>query len=168
MSASVPSVAIRARRARDDSWVAEWVRQYFGSPRVVSRGILHDVRSLHGLVAERDGASVGLLLYAIRETQCEVVVLIASRRREGVGRRLLDAMRPIAEAENCRRLWLITTANNRGAREFYRAVGWSQVAIHRGAMREARRLKPELPEFDAEGIPIEDEVEFELILSPTP
>jgi hypothetical protein len=57
---------------------------------------------------------------------------------------------------------LITTNNNRDAMEFYRAVGWRQVAIHRGAVREARKLKPEIPEFDEAGVPIEDEVEFEL------
>ncbi len=31
-------------------------------------------------------------------------------------------------------------------------------------MREARRLKPEIPEFGEDGTPIEDEIEFELNL----
>ena len=31
-------------------------------------------------------------------------------------------------------------------------------------MRESRRLKPEIPEFAADGTPIEDEIEFELLL----
>jgi hypothetical protein len=48
--------------------------------------------------------------------------------------------------------------------DFYRAVGWRQVAIHRGAAREARKLKPEIPEFDDRGVPIEDEIEFEYSL----
>jgi hypothetical protein len=61
-------------------------------------------------------------------------------------------------------LWLITTNDNRTALSFYRAIGWRQVAVHRGAMRESRRLKPEIPELAPDGTPIEDEIEFELLL----
>lgn len=45
--------------------------------------------------------------------------------------------------------------------KMYRALGWDQVAVHRGAVRAARELKPEIPEFDELGQPIEDEIEFE-------
>ena len=38
------------------------------------------------------------------------------------------------------------------------------VAIHSGAVHEARKLKPEIPKYDGDGAPIEDEVEFELWL----
>jgi hypothetical protein len=141
---------IRARRANDRSWVESLVSEHGGSSRVVSRGILHDALSLPGLVAERDGVPVGLLLYRIERDECEVVVLIA--------------IEPIARRAGCRRLWLITTNDNRSALAFYRAVGWTRVAVHRGAIREARRLKPEIPEFGEDGTPIEDEIEFELSL----
>lgn len=138
--------------------------EHFGSPRVVSRGVLHESASLPGLIAERDGDPVGLLQYSIARDECEVVVLIAVVRRQGVGHALLDAAQPIARAAGCRRLWLVTIRNNHSAASFYRAVGWRQVAIHRGAARRARRLKPEMPHVDAQGAPIEDEIEFELTL----
>ncbi len=138
--------------------------EHFGSSRVVSRGILHDALLLSGLVAERDDVPVGVLLYRIERDDCEVVVLIASVRREGIGHALLGAIDPIARRARCRRLWLITTNNNRSGLAFYSAVGWTQVAVHRGAVREARRLKPEIPEFGEDGTPIEDEIEFELKL----
>jgi GNAT superfamily N-acetyltransferase len=138
--------------------------EHFGSPRVVSRGILHNALSLPGLVAEKDSRPIGLLQYRFDHDQCEVVVLISTIPRQGIGKRLLEAVQIIARESGCTGLWLITTNNNRNAIEFYRAVGWRQVAIHRGAVREARKLKPEIPEFDEEGVPIEDEVEFELPL----
>ncbi|MCX5768660.1 MAG: GNAT family N-acetyltransferase, partial [Candidatus Hydrogenedentes bacterium] len=94
--------------------------------------------------------------------ECEAVVVIAIRPRQGVGRFLLQSLHRTAEAEGCRRLWLITTNNNLGAISFYRAMGWTQAATHYGAVREARRLKPEIPELDEHGTPIEDEVEFEV------
>ena len=120
--------------------------------------------SLPGLVAEEDSRPLGLLLYRLDQDQCEVMVLISMLRRQGIGRSLMAAVQTIATDAGCTRLWLITTNNNRGALDFYRAIGMRLVAIHRGAVHEARRLKPEIPEFDGDGIPIEDEIEFELSL----
>lgn len=157
-------MGVRALRASDQPWVRTVVSEHFSSARVVSRGVLHEVASLPGLVAERAGSRVGLLQYSVDADQCEVVVLIAAARRQGVGRALLDAIQPVALAAGCRRLWLVTTNNNRPGLAFYQAAGWRQVAVHRGAVRAARRLKPEIAEMDAEGTPIEDEIEFELTL----
>jgi GNAT superfamily N-acetyltransferase len=94
----------------------------------------------------------------------EVVVLVADPPRQGVGRLLLRAAEQIARSHGCERCWLVTTNDNQAGLSFYRAIGWRQVAVHRGAVREARRLKPEIPEFAADGTPIEDEIEFELLL----
>ena len=38
------------------------------------------------------------------------------------------------------------------------------MTVYRGAVRESRRLKPEIPECAADGTPIEDEIEFERVL----
>ena len=155
---------IRPLDAADRSWVQRTVAEYFGSPRIVSRGVLYESASLPGLVAERDGEPVGLLQYSIERDECQVVVLIAAVRRQGIGRALLGAVQPVARAAGCRRLWLVTIRNNHIAVSFYGAIGWRQVAVHRGAARLARRLKPGMPEIDAQGEPIEDEIEFELSL----
>jgi GNAT superfamily N-acetyltransferase len=148
----------------DRAWAGRLVCEHFGSPRIVSRGVLHDARRLPGVIAEADGTPVGLLQYQLEERQLEVVVLIAARRGRGVGRLLLRAAERIARSHGCRRLWLITTNDNRAAIGFYRAAGWREVARHRGAVREARSLKPGIPELAADGTPIEDELEFELLL----
>jgi GNAT superfamily N-acetyltransferase len=137
---------------------------HFGSSRAVSRGVLHDALSLPGVIAEEDSKPLGVLLYRLDQDQCEVVVLISVLRRRGIGRSLMAAVQVIAADAGCARLWLVTTNDNRGAIEFYRAIGMELVAIHRGAVHEARGLKPEIPEFGEDGIPIEDEIEFELPL----
>src|SRR5262245_35306005 len=67
-----------------------------------------------------------------------------------------------ARAAGCRRLWLATTNDNLPAIAFYSKRGWREVAIHRGAVAAARRLKPEIPEFGANGVRKQDEIEFEL------
>ena len=38
------------------------------------------------------------------------------------------------------------------------------VAVHPNAMEESRRLKPEIPPTGNDGIPIRDEIEFEMVL----
>lgn len=148
----------------DRPWAERLVSRQIGSLRVVSRGVLHDSRALPGLIAESGGVPVGLLQYDVRGGDFEVVILIAVPHRQGVGGFLLRAAESIARSLGCKRCWLITTNDNLAAISFYRAMGWHLVAVHRGAVRESRRLKPEIPEFAADGTPMEDEMEFELLL----
>jgi ribosomal protein S18 acetylase RimI-like enzyme len=152
---------VRELTSSDISWVESIVTKHFGSPRVVSRQVIHDAHQLPGFVAEVGSERAGLLQYHIDGSQCEIVILISVKRRRAIGTRLLEAAREMARDRRCNRLWLITTNDNRIAQELYAAVGGRRVAIHKGAVREARKLKPEIPEFDGAGNPIEDEIEFE-------
>ena len=156
---------IRSVEDRDRSWAEGFVSSEFGSSRVVSRGVLHESTLLPGLVAEEETGLVGLLQYRIENNQCEAVILISVRRREGVGTALLQALRPIAEASKCVRIWLITTNNNRIGQLFYQAVGLKQCAVYPDAVVESRKLKPEIPECDQEDVAIKDEIEYEMSLS---
>jgi GNAT superfamily N-acetyltransferase len=152
---------IRKKTSTAIPWIESVVSEYFGSPEVVSRGVLHDARVLPGFVAVVESEPAGLLQYRMDENQCEVVILISLIRRQGIGRELLKTMQAFARQGNYHRLWLITTNNNRGAIAFYKAVGWTQVAIHQGAVRESRKIKLQIPLYDEEGIAIENEIEFE-------
>ncbi len=156
---------IRTLEDRDRDWAEGLVSNHFGSSRVVSRGVLHELNLLPGLIAEDTTIPIGLLQYRIEKSQCEVVVLIAVRKREGVGTTLLRALRRTVEATKCNRIWLITTNNNRTSQAFYRAIGLRQCAVYPNAVAESRKLKPEIPEHDEEGISIKDEIEYELPLS---
>ncbi len=156
---------IRPLTASDRRWVGQAVADHFASSRIVSRGVVHDCNELPGLVAVQDGTHGGVLLYAIRDAECEVVVLISLVRRSGVAAALLGAVQGTARDAGCRRLWLVTTNDNQPAIEFYRGRGWSLKAVHEDAVTQARRLKPEIPELGHNGVPIRDEFEFELLLS---
>ena len=145
----------------DRPWLRGLLSAHFASPRIVSRGVLHQADELPGLVAAWDGRPVGVLLYDLRPPECEVVVLVALEEGHGIGTALLDAIKPVAAAAGCRRLWLVTTNDNLPAIAFYRRRGWTLVATHHGAVAEARRLKPEIPETGHDGIPIRDEIELE-------
>jgi ribosomal protein S18 acetylase RimI-like enzyme len=88
----------------------------------------------------------------------------AASRGLGLGSRLLEAARKRAYDLGCRRLWLITTNDNEPAMRFYQRRGMRIAAIHRGAIAESRKLKPEIALVGVGGRPIEDEIEFELLL----
>ena len=156
---------VRPITPSDRPWVTQAVAGHFASARIVSRGVLHDSGELPGLVAIHDGTRCGALLYAIHEGECEVVVLISLVRRAGVAAALLGAVQGTARDAGCRRLWLVTTNDNQPAIEFYSGQGWSLKAVHENAVTEARRVKPEIPDLGQGGVPIRDELEFELLLS---
>ena len=158
-------MGVRNKTESDASWIRELLVRHFGSERLVSRGVLHDGLILPGLVAVGDDSPAGFLLYKIVEGECEVVAVIADQTRIGAGRYLLKEIEKFAAAGGCKRLWLITTNENATAIQFYTSMGWEKVAIHKGAVREARKLKPEIPEAALDGTPIEDELEFEFPLS---
>jgi ribosomal protein S18 acetylase RimI-like enzyme len=152
---------IRPIEPRDRPWVRDVVAAHFGSARVVSRGVLHEVDTLPGLIAMRAGRPVGLVQYQVRGEGCEVVVLVATEPGRGVGTRLLESAREYAAGAGCRRVWLVTTNDNAEAIHFYERRGGTRAAVHTGAVAASRKLKPEIPTIGHGGVPITDEIEFE-------
>ena len=163
--ADLNEVSVRFLTEGDREFVTEIVARHFGSSRVVSRGRLHQCEDLPGLVAEVDGGKIGLVQFEVRAPDLEVVTLASELPGVGVGRRLLNRVVDHAGSlGNLKRCWLVTTNNNHNAINFYRHIGWQHRITHRGAVRRARTIKPEIPLTDGRGIPIEDELEFELLL----
>jgi ribosomal protein S18 acetylase RimI-like enzyme len=135
-------------------------------PVVVRRGEGVAIEGLPGFVAWLPDARAGMLTYAVRGDECEVVTLHCDIEGRGAGRALMSAARDAAVAEGSRRLWLVTTNDNVRALAFYQRWGMDLCAFRRDAVNETRRtLKPEIPERAANGIPIAHELELELLLA---
>ena len=160
-------VTVRALTDDDRLWALEVERDSWGDAVVARRGELVDPMVLPGFVAVVEGDRAGLVTYAVRGDECEVVTIRSLREGIGAGRALLDAVRDAAVAAGCRRLWLVTTNDNLRALEIYQRWGMTIAAFHRDAVTEARKhLKPSIPERSSNGIPIRHELELELILTP--
>lgn len=56
-------------------------------------------------------------------------------------------------------IWL-TTNDNTDAQRFYEHLVMKLVAVHPGAVNEARKLKPGIPELGLNNVPIRDELEY--------
>ncbi len=157
------------------AWAARLLEERWGSPERFSRKGVHQAHLLPGFIAVwkselqaahdlAPGCPAGLLTYCLDFGECEVVTLDSLIEGQGIGTRLLEQVRQVAEQANCRRLWLITSNDNLHALRFYQRRGWRLAALHRGAIDQARQLKPSIPLIGMEGIPIHDEIELELTL----
>jgi ribosomal protein S18 acetylase RimI-like enzyme len=145
-------------------WARDILNESWGAPLVVSRGRLHDASKLPGYVAVQGAEPVGLTTYHIVRDECELVTLNSLRPKLGIGSALVAAVKEKAVNAGCRRVWLITTNDNSPAIRFYQQRGFRLVALHIDALEESRRLKPQIPLVGEDGIPIRDELEFEIIL----
>jgi ribosomal protein S18 acetylase RimI-like enzyme len=158
-------IEVRALTQDDRPWATEVEADSWGEPLVARLGELIDPTQLPGFVAFVDGRRAGLVSYAVRGEECEVVTIRSLQEGRGVGRALLDAIRVAAIEAGCRRLWLVTTNNNIRALALFQRWGLDIVAFRRHAISEARRsLKPSIPDRDANDIPIAHELELELLL----
>ncbi len=157
-------IAVREIEPSDREWVRSFLTQHFGSTKVVSRNVVHQADDLPGFIALYGGEPTALLTYCVMNGELEVVSLHAAIAGRGLGSRLLASARERARNLRCRRLWLITTNDNEPAIGFYKRWGMHLAAVHRGAIAESRKLKPEISLVGVGGRPIEDEIEFELLL----
>jgi DNA-3-methyladenine glycosylase I len=167
---------IRPLSAEDRSWIAGFIRARWGAPQVISRGRLHQVDRLPGFVAAYQGSDravagrlpagfvAGLITYSIEGPDCEIVSIDSLMERVGIGSALIQSVLEAARAQGCRRVWLITTNDNTPALRFYQRRGFRLVAVHRGAVDQARRIKPQISLLGIDGIPIHDEIELEMLL----
>jgi DNA-3-methyladenine glycosylase I len=161
------SFEVRPLRPQERGQVADLIASRWGSDVVVVHGTAYRPSELSGFVAMSASEWVGLVTYRIAEGSCEIVSLDSLRPGIGVGTALLETVEQAARQAGCMRMWLITTNDNLTALRFYQRRGFSLVAVHRGAVEQARRLKPEIPAIGQEGTPIRDEIELELWLSPS-
>jgi GNAT superfamily N-acetyltransferase len=128
---------------------------------VAAHGEVFFPASLPGFLVEQQDRVMGLLTYATSGTLLEIVTIDALRRGRGVGSLLVDATVLRARELGCTRIRLTTTNDNLDAMRFYQRRGFRLAALRPDAVREARKLKPEIPVVGDYGIPITDELDLE-------
>ena len=158
-------IRVRPMELADRPWVNRLLEDAFADATVARKGVLIDASVLPGFVATEGGRPVGFLTYDAAHGECEVVAIISVEEGRGIGRALMDAAHEHAVAAGYRRLWVVTTNDNTRALRFYQLWGMDLCAFYRHAVRRSRRVKPSLPERGADGILLEHEFEFELLLA---
>ena len=152
--------AVDAERAAIDAFL-----HAHNSDVVARLGELVDARTHPRLVAIADGELAGVLTYVPGDGSVEALTVHAADRWHGAGTAMLEALERRAAASGWRRIWLITTNDNVDALRFYQRRGFRLVAVHPGAVDASRASrKPSIPETGADGIPMHDELELELLV----
>jgi ribosomal protein S18 acetylase RimI-like enzyme len=150
--------------ASDLEWMRATLTRHWESHLIASRGRLIDASALPGYVAVAQAERIGLVTYELIGRECEIVSLNSFRENCGVGSALIAAVQASATEAGCERLWLITTNDNVEAIRFYLKRGMRLAAVHRDALEESRKLKPSIPLIGDHGLPLLDELEFEIRL----
>lgn len=159
--------AIRPVEDQDQVWLPGFIRTQWGDDIVVVHDDVFFPAQLPGYVAITPGdQAVGLVTYQVREDTCEIITINSLIGNQGVGSKLIDAVLEAARKSGCTRLCATTTNDNQRAIDFYHKRGFELRQVRTGAVDRAREIKPSIPELSPAGIPLRDEWEFELIISP--
>lgn len=140
-------------------WVEHW-----GGEVMIIHGEVYRPDQLDGFVVEEGDEWTGLITFICKDGELEVTSLDSLREGQGLGSKLLNWVIETARRQKCKRVILVTTNDNLNAIGFYQKRGFQMAAIHRGAVDEARKIKPGIPKIGANGIPIRDEIELEMVL----
>lgn len=154
---------VRPVHTDDKDWVSQMIKDQWGSEIVVAHDELFYPVDLPGFIAVLQDERVALITYHIQGQECEIVSLNSLVPSLGIGTRLVEEVNKLAQKEGCYRVWVITTNDNLKALRFYQKRGFELVAVHRKAVDKSREIKPEIPHFGEDGIPIRDEIELEMI-----
>ncbi len=155
---------IRPVTPQDREWIKAFIEREWGAEFVVGHGQRYFPAELPGFLALQAGEKVGLITYSIEGKECEIITINSLKESLGIGTKLIDYVKLEAQQTGCRRVWLITTNDNVDALRFYQQRGFSIATIHKNAVTEARKLKPNIPLIGNFGIPITDEIELQLWL----
>ena len=147
--------------AADRAAVAAIIASLWHGEDVVVHDDVFRLADLPTLVAREDGKIVGAATYRLAGDRAELVSLNSLRPGAGIGSALVAAAEAVAADAGCALVELTTTNDNVDALGFYQRRGYRMVAIDRGAVDRARRLKPEIPETGLHGLPLRDEIRLE-------
>lgn len=157
-------IDVRRLDPSDRDWKTRTLTKAWGGTIVARLGEAVDASLLDGFVALEDGIRCGLVTFAVREGELEVVTIQVEREGQGIGQALMEAIRQTVIQRGLRRIWSTTTNNNVRAIDFYQRWGMDMVRLHRHGVAASRAVHPAIPLHDDSGLPIRHELEFELIL----
>lgn len=126
LSAVGPEAAEALAAIHADAFDRPWSAREFGSILCTPATV--------GVLAELDGAPVGLVLVRKAADEGEIITLAvrSTARRRGVGRALVEGGSTLLADAGAQTLWLEVAVDNPGAIALYRASGFEPGAVRPG------------------------------------
>ena len=160
-----PAITYRRIEDHDRSWLENFIEEYWGGKMIVVHGTSYYPYELDGYIAIDNEVKVGLITFIIEDFKCEIVTLDSLVKNRSIGKKLVQLVKNEAKENKCTEVWLITTNNNLNAIGFYQKVGFQLVEVFPNSVEQSRKIKPGIPLFGDNDIPIRDELKFSLRLS---
>jgi GNAT superfamily N-acetyltransferase len=160
------SYDIRPLRTDERAWLGELLAERWGGELIVGRGLVWRLDELSALVAFDVNERVGVATYTIDRDRAQLVTLDALREGAGVGRALIEAVVQAAQDHGAAELLVMTTNDNLRALKLYQRAGFALHELRPGAIEQARRVKPSIPQRGHDGIPVRDEIDLIRRLKP--
>ncbi len=164
MSEILSDININAITLADRPWVCDFLKSQWGSSIIVTLGQVYQIDNLPGFIAGIVGKKAGIITFHISGTGCEIISLNSLVENRGVGTALIRNVQDYAKARNCKTLTVITTNDNVPAQDFYKRKGFRINRVNKDILNDYRKMKPEIPEYGINGIPIRDEIVFSMNL----
>jgi len=155
---------LRKITKQDIAWIKEKFIERWDSDYVVSLGKIHKPEELDGFIVLTGNNKTGLVTFQVTGEELEITSADSFDEHKGIGRTLMQAVIDFAKQNSVHRIWLTTTNDNFRAMKFYQKAGLVMVKVHRNAIEKARQIKPSIPRIGKDGIPLRDEIEFEMKL----
>jgi len=160
------TVYVREKTSRDAVWIQALMLESWGSEMVVLQGRLYRPAELPAFVAEQNKERCGLVTYILDDNSCEIITLNSLQPGLGIGTQLLDAVKQSALENGCNEIRLFTTNDNINALRFYQKYGFSLEELIKNGVALDRKLKPEIPLKEENGIPVRDYLRLKMGLNP--
>lgn len=157
-------VQIKSLEQKDRENAYAILEKEWGASYIAAHGKIYYAEKMDGFVAIQNKKVVGVVFYNLSKHECEIVALISEIENNGIGTALIKSVQDLAIENKCKRLFLTTTNDNIRALAFYQKRGFTISNIYVDAVKESRKLKPQIPLIADNGIPIRDEIEFEIKL----
>lgn len=133
----------------------------WGSSMMVSRGRAHQLEQLPGFITLKNDTIVRILTCKVLKNMCEIVSLDSFEEGNGIGTKLVDCVLQMARENECEKVWLITTNDNMNALRFYQKRNFMMTNLYIDAVKEARKIKKEIPFIGYDNIAISHEIQLE-------
>jgi amidase len=147
----------RPATSADAPWISGFLQERWNATTVVVHEEVIEAAALPALIAENHR---GLATFRRLGDDAELVTLDAVPAGAGTGTALIEALVTELRAAGCRRLWVTATNDKLSALRFYLRRGFRLIQVRPGAVDDARKLKPSIPEVGEYGIPIHDELDL--------
>lgn len=159
MSFDVKNIGLEERKKINNFILKRWF-----SLEMILRGKIVDLKNINGFYIEDKNNIIGLITYRIIDFSLEIISLDSVYENRGIGSLLINKVKDFAAECNLKNIIVMTTNDNLRALDFYQKRGFILNKVFFDSIQQARKLKPEIPIKNENGIFIRDEVELKFSL----